>query len=93
MRQMTMLTLAALIVFQCIGCDNRAPKVIGSKASPDSAYTLWITEESGGLRSGITAIHLVRTGDAPEARNEILSSPECERVKVAWHDSDNIIRG
>ena len=88
-----MLALAILIFFQCVGCDNRAPKIIGSKASPDGAHTLWITEESGGLRSGVTAIHLARTGDAPEAKNEILNSPECEGMKVAWHDSDNIITG
>lgn len=90
-RQMILLGLTALVALQCGGCDNRTPKVISSRASPDGRHVIWITEESGGLRSGVTSVHLTQPSGKPEAENEILTSPECEGVTVAWNGSGEVI--
>jgi hypothetical protein len=91
MRQVILFGLGALTILQCVGCDNRTPKVISSKASPDGRHVIWITEERGGLRSGVTSVHLTQSGGKPEAKNAILTSPECEGAQVAWKGNGDII--
>lgn len=91
MRQITISALTVLIGLYCGGCDTRVPKVVNSQVSPDGRYVIWVTEEIGGLRSGVTSVHLTAHGLEPEPKNEILRSPECEQTTVSWLDNDTVV--
>jgi hypothetical protein len=64
---------------------------LGSQTSPDGRYTIWVTQESGGINSEVTHIHLVAAGLKPEAVNDILRTPNCEETTVSWADNATVL--
>jgi hypothetical protein len=86
-----MRTVATLLaIAMCIGataCDEREQKIVASRPSPDGQHVLWVTNEYGGLGSGVVRIHLTRKGQVPEPRTVVLRTPECSGAIVGWVDS------
>lgn len=91
MRQIILFGQILLISLQCAGCDDPPSKIVGSKLSPDGQHIIWVTEQEGGFVSGLTSIHLSKFDGKPEDTNMIISSPDCEGVRVAWNGNDEVI--
>ncbi len=91
MRQIGIIALLVATCLSCAACDSRTPKVVNSQNSPDGRHVIWIMEEIGGLRSGVTSVHVTLKGLKPESKNEVLSSPDCEGATVSWIDDQTVL--
>jgi hypothetical protein len=69
------------------GCEKREQKVVASRPSPDGQHVLWVTNEYGGLESGVVRVHITKKDQVPEPRTEVLVTPECSGAIVGWVDS------
>jgi hypothetical protein len=81
---------AVLAVAMCLGvagCEEREQKIIASRPSPDGQHVLWVTNEYGGLASGVVRVHVSRKDQVPELKTEVLRTPECSGAIVGWIDS------
>ena len=79
------------VAFLCtvsVGCGDRPTTVVGSLASPDGQHVMWVTNEYGGLGSGVVSVHLAKTGEKPSPVNLLLSTPECTQTIVRWSGPD-----
>jgi hypothetical protein len=86
-----MRTIAILLaIAMCLGiagCEEREQKIVASRPSPDGQHVLWVTNEYGGLRSGVVRVHITKMDQVPEPRTEVLRTPECSDAIVGWVDS------
>ena len=86
-----MRTVATLLaIAMCLGvagCEEREQKIVASRLSPDGRHVLWVTNEYGGLGSGVVRVHITGKDQVPEPRTEVLRTPECSRAIVGWVDS------
>lgn len=86
-----MRTLAAVLAIStCLGvagCEEREQRVVASRPSPDGQHVLWVTNEYGGLDSGVVRVHITKMDQVPEQRTVVLRTPECSGAIVGWVDS------
>ena len=72
------------------GCGNRTTTVVGSTSSPDGRHVFWVTNEYGGLGSGVVSVHLTTPVEKPTLANAFLRTPECTATVVRWSGSNAI---
>jgi len=86
-----MRTVATLLaIAMCLGvagCEEREQKIVASRLSPDGRHVLWVTNEYGGLGSGVVRVHITGKDQVPEPRTVVLRTPECSGAIVGWVDS------
>lgn len=79
--------LAIAMYLGALGCEERGEQVVESRPSPDGQRVLWVTNEYGGLASGVVRVHVTRRDQAPVDRTIVLQTPECSAAMVDWVDS------
>lgn len=91
---MRSLATAVLLIATCPGltaCEQQKHEIVASRASPDGQHILWVTNEYGGLGSGVVRIHITNKDQAPEPRTEVLATPECSGAFVGWADAATVM--
>lgn len=79
--------LAVAMCLGVAGCEEREQRIIASRPSPDGQHVLWVTNEYGGLGSGVVRVHITRKDQVPVDGVEVLRTPECSGAIVGWVDS------
>ena len=79
--------LAAATCITVAGCGRKDEQIVGSRLSPDGKNVLWVTNEYGGLKSGVVRVHITGKDRVPVVQTEVLRTPECSNALVGWVDS------
>jgi hypothetical protein len=80
-------TVLAVLSVGAAGCEKREQEIIASRPSPDGKRVLWVTNEYGGLASGVVRVHITGKHQSPQPTTEVLRTPECAGAIVGWVDS------
>lgn len=79
--------LAIAMCLPVAGCEERKAQIVESRQSPDGQHLLWVTNEYGGLGSGVIRVHITRKDKVPVDGTEVLRTPECSGAIAGWVDS------